>query len=162
MLAHILHCYGVNLNYTKMLVADLSPQQMTEQPRPGMNHAAWILGHLAASGTFAAGLLGVEMPLREGWEEKFGMKSAPVDDPAAYPSKEELLEAFEQVHATVSEAVQAADPQRLAQPTPQEQFRSIVPTIGDAVVFMMMTHEVTHIGQLSAWRRALGLPGVLG
>ena len=33
-------------NQTLKLVADLSDDQLANQPAPKMNHAAWVLGHL--------------------------------------------------------------------------------------------------------------------
>jgi hypothetical protein len=36
-----------------------------------------------------------------------------------------------------------------------------LPTVGDLLAHLMTTHEAAHLGQLSAWRRLLGLPGVL-
>ena len=36
-----------------------------------------------------------------------------------------------------------------------------LPTLGDATVFLAVSHEVMHLGQLAAWRRARGLPSAL-
>ena len=64
-------------------------------------------------------------------------------------------------------AVKAADAATLAAtlatPHPHEGARKYFPTIGDHVVFLMTSHEMDHLGQLAAWRRAMGLgPGLLG
>src|SRR5688500_6942528 len=34
------------VGYCKMLVGDLDDERLAEQPLPGVNHPAWILGHL--------------------------------------------------------------------------------------------------------------------
>jgi uncharacterized damage-inducible protein DinB len=36
--------------------------------------------------------------------------------------------------------------------------RKYFPTVGDQMVFMMTAHEMDHLGQMAAWRRAMGLP----
>ena len=43
----LLHTWSLNLGYAKRLVADIPDGAMALQPAPGMNHAAWVLGHLA-------------------------------------------------------------------------------------------------------------------
>jgi len=53
MVSHLLHAWNLNLAYARRLVADLTEEQMTVQPSSGMNHAAWVLGHLACSGDTA-------------------------------------------------------------------------------------------------------------
>ena len=37
------------VSYCRMLVGDIADERFTEQPLPGVNHPAWILGHLAFS-----------------------------------------------------------------------------------------------------------------
>ena len=41
--------------------------------------------------------------------------------------------------------------------TPNEQTRAYFPTVGSMVVFIMTSHEMDHLGQVAAWRRAAGL-----
>jgi hypothetical protein len=43
-------------------------------------------------------------------------------------------------------------------PNPAEgRFKEILPTVGDATNFLMSTHGMSHLGQMSAWRRIMGL-----
>jgi hypothetical protein len=35
--------------------------------------------------------------------------------------------------------------------------QTFFPTIGDHIVYMITAHQVDHLGQLAAWRRAMGL-----
>jgi hypothetical protein len=39
--------------YCGMLMADIADERMAEEPLPGVNHPAWILGHLAVSADLA-------------------------------------------------------------------------------------------------------------
>ena len=34
------------MQYCRMLMADIADERMAEEPLPGVNHPAWILGHL--------------------------------------------------------------------------------------------------------------------
>ena len=40
---------------------------------------------------------------------------------------------------------------------PSEDTRKFFPTIGAMVAFIMTSHEMDHLGQIAAWRRAAGL-----
>jgi hypothetical protein len=46
----------------------------------------------------------------------------------------------------------------LAQPLPDERYRHIFPTIGHALLHILTAHAAVHVGQVSVWRRAFGLP----
>jgi hypothetical protein len=163
MIDHLLLTYQRNLEYAQKLVADVPDGKMTIQPAQGttMNHAAWLIGHLATTSTFVAGLLGAKAAVPAEWEKLFGYGSKPASDPNEYPAKAELLRALEASHGTVAAAVRKLPTARWSDPFPMAEMRSFVPTLGDGVVFLLTTHEGMHLGQLSAWRRAQGLPSVM-
>ena len=125
-----------------------------------MNHAAWIIGHLAYSSQFLATLFGADQTSTPGYAELFGMSSKPTDDPTRYPSKQQLLQALEAAHELSLQAMAKADDSVLQQPNPVEPLAKAAPTVGDLAVMLMTMHEGVHIGQLSAWRRAQGMPAV--
>src|SRR4051812_35091605 len=55
------------MQYCRTLVADVADERMAEQPLPGVNHPAWILGHLAFSADRARWLLGGEKEMPAAW-----------------------------------------------------------------------------------------------
>jgi hypothetical protein len=158
----IIPTFKLNLWYSQRLVADVSDEQMCAQPVPGrvMNHAAFVLGHLAwAAGDVASGFLGLPLMCPEGWKDLFGQGAQPLADRSRYPSRAVLLKTLEDAHARLAEAAPKAKPELLAQAGP-ERMRDRFPTIGSVLVGLMTSHHASHNGQLSAWRRALGLPSV--
>ena len=62
----------------------------------------------------------------------------------------------------MAEVVSAADPAVFETPFPDERRRPTFPTLGDYTAFVMTTHEGSHIGQIAAWRRAMGLGSATG
>ena len=157
----VLHAYALNLGYTQKLVADVPDDQLCAQPVPGrvMNHAAFLLGHLAwVSDSVAAMLSGSTAALSD-WKEVYGMGAKPVVDRSCYRSKTELLAALEDAHRRLADAYANASPEVLGQPAP-ERLRGRFPTVGHVAVTMMTIHGGLHNGQMSAWRRALGWPPV--
>ena len=154
---HVLHTYGLNLMMAELLVQDLTADQMTQQPHGLINHPAWNLGHLVKSTHDAGQLVGVDTSLPDGWEEKFRAGTPPEPGPAQNPSKEELLAEFRACHERMSQALPKIDADTMAKAHPHEGARKYFPTIGDHVIYTMTAHEMDHLGQLAAWRRAMGL-----
>ena len=160
MVSHLIHAWNLNLAYARRLVADLAEEQMTVQPAPGMNHAAWVLGHLACSGDLVGGLIGNTPVCPPEWQQLFDWNSTPKAGSAQYPSKAELLAALEAVHGGIAASLPAVPASRWTEPMPIDEIRGLLPTLGDGFVFVMTAHENMHLGQLSAWRRAQGMPRV--
>ena len=160
MLDSVLRGYARNLDYANRLVADVPPEAMAAQPAPGMNHAAWVIGHLTFVCDLLGGVVGLAPAMPEAWLPIFNNESKPSADAAIYPDKATLVSALARGHARVAEAVATAGPEAMGRPLPDENFRKFLPTIGDAVVYLCTSHESVHLGQLSAWRRAQGLPSV--
>jgi len=157
MVQQLTYLYGFNLRVARAMVDDLTPEQMVEQPHGVVNHAAWSLGHLVMSADGLANLLGLESEAPEGWATVFATGGIPANEPSQFPPKEELLDALASQHERISTAVERADPAWFGTPNPNEKRRKHLPTVGDVVVFLMTSHEMLHLGQVAAWRRAMGL-----
>jgi uncharacterized damage-inducible protein DinB len=156
-LQHVLHVYKMNAGFARRLVRDVPEDQMCAQPHGVVNHPAWSLGHLAVAADHLGKVLGLRSDLPAGWEEVFKTGGTPSPDRGAFPGKDEILRVIEQQHARIAEGVSDADPAALAQPHPNEKSRTYFPTVGDYAVFLMTAHEMDHLGQIAAWRRAMGL-----
>jgi uncharacterized damage-inducible protein DinB len=157
MLQHVLHAYKMNLAFAKRLVGDVPADQMCAQPHGIVNHPAWSLGHLVVAADHVGQALGLSADLPAGWEDKWKPGSTPSPDTGLYPGKDDLLRVMEQQHARVAQALSDADQAALAQPLANEQMRKYFPTVGDFAIFLMTSHEMDHLGQIAAWRRAMGL-----
>ena len=155
---HLLFTYRANLAHVTALVSDLAEEQMVQQPHGLVNHPTWTLGHLAAVSNVVGVILGSESAFPEDWKELFKASGGvpPGGDASAFPSKDRLLAELTAQHTRVAEAVANADSAFLAREYPAEKMRKRFPTIGDFVNYVMSAHEANHIGQLVAWRRAMG------
>ena len=157
MLAPLLHAWNLNLGYAKRLVADIPDDKMALQPAPEMNHAAWVLGHLACTADMLGAMVGVKPVCPPEWTALFDWNSSPSSDASEYPAKSVLRKALEDAHAGVAAALAGVPESRWAESTPIEEVRGFLPTLGDCFVFVMAGHENIHLGQLSAWRRVQGM-----
>lgn len=158
----ILAAFRFTHGYAEKLAADLADDELAQLPLPGMNHAAWVLGHVALGSDFVALLLGQATLTGPEWMKLFGPGSTPVADRAAYPSKNELLATLRATHARAIELVGQAASEQLDEPNTTPFFPAEFPTVGALITHLMTTHAALHLGQLSAWRRVLGKAAVLG
>src|SRR5579884_1581575 len=85
----LLRSFGMAVEHGRRLLADVADEQMCGQPVAGMNHAAWIVGHLAHSFQAIGGEMGIELWLPAGWAERFGTGSRLSSCRADYPSRDE-------------------------------------------------------------------------
>jgi hypothetical protein len=158
----LIYGYKKNMDYAAKLVADLDEEQMVMQP-PGSvavaNHPAWVLSHLNI-------YLPVMTALIEGRtfadpkSHEFGMQSKPVLDRSRYASKEQLIGEYLAGHEEVIAKLRHEGIAALERETTLERWKPIMPQVGLALPYLMLVHENTHLGQVSAWRRILGLPAV--
>ncbi len=155
----LLFSWEKNLGYGQRLVADLTDGQMGVQPGPGMNHPAWVLSHLNAYHPVIEHVIKGEL-FDDPVGHRFGMKSKPEADRSVYASKDELVADFVAGHKRIEEALRAADDSLWAQEVVLERWQQFMPTAGIALPYLMLVHENTHFGQLSAWRRVQGLASV--
>ena len=146
------------LHYCRMLTADIADGRMTEQPMPGVNHPAWIVGHLAFSAELIVCRLGGDKFLPGEWAELFKPGSSPRAARGDYPSKDQLLKALEDSFACARDTAAGASTETLAVATPNPRMREVLPTLRENAAFILTGHLGVHLGQLSSWRRMTGLP----
>lgn len=147
--------------YAARLVSDLSPSQWVAQPvlNVAMNHPAWIFSHLNVyTGICTAMLRGVSFadPIDHG----FGQRSEVSVRETDYLPGADLLAEYTRLHAEAEDALVGARAEVYSRTTPLGRWRAVHPTIGDMLVTLMVKHESGHLGQLSAWRRAMGMARV--
>ncbi len=141
------------------LVADLSDEQMIYQPAPGMNHPAWIFSHLNVYHPVISKML-IGEPFEDPQHHVFGMRSKPETDRSIYATKSELSATFQHGHARIEVILNEVEASAFERAMSLERWKLPFPTIGSALGYLMLAHEATHLGQLSAWRRVQGLSSV--
>ena len=146
------------MQYCRTLVDDIPDERIAEQPIPGVNHPAWILGHLAFVADYIAGTLGAEKKIPEQWAALFRPGSKPNANRSSYPSKAELLTALDQGCERLRERAANATPEQLSKPTTNPRVKDALPTAKEFIAFLLTGHMGGHLGQISAWRRLIGMP----
>lgn len=162
--ATIHRCHEMTRGYGEMLVKDIDAGRFCEMPHPTMNHPAFVYGHLAIYPKKVAELLGepdavVDVP--EGWDDLFQPGVECSADASKYPAKDAIVERFLADYKAASEVVARTPDEVFQREFPDESRRERFPTVGVAINFLMNNHTMMHLGQISSWRRAVGLPSVM-
>ncbi|MEE2791316.1 MAG: DinB family protein [Acidobacteriota bacterium] len=157
MLTHMIHAYDLQLNLAKRLVSDIPDDQMCAQPHGLVNHPTWSLGHLIMTAHGVSKMIGIATTAPAGWDELFKTGGIPSSNPTGQPNKTELIAELEKVHDSWKAGILSVDASALDAEHPDEKMRAYFPTVGAMVAFIMTSHEMDHLGQISAWRRAAGL-----
>ncbi len=159
----------LSLRYTERLLAGVAAEQFARLARPGgveikSNHPAFVLGHLSlypAKVMAAIGRPAGAAACPETYEPLFKGGAECLDDADGriYPSMEELRRRYFETYNAALAAVAETEDGIFMQENPAEgRMKELFPTRGAAVNFYLGGHMQNHLGQFSAWRRAMGLP----
>ena len=159
--ASFIYSWDNQLRYALALLDDLTDEQFVTRPGGNMNHPAWILGHVSLYHPVTIRLLAGESFDDPAEHALFGYKGdGPVDRIEPYGSKREMVERFVSGHEQVAQALLSAPAEAFAQPPSLPRWAAMYPTVEFLLPDLLLFHEGMHIGQISTWRRAAGLPAV--
>ena len=159
----------LGLMYAERLLAGVAPDTYARFARPGgvvvkSNHPAFVLGHLSIYPARVMQYLKLPpgptaFPPHYESLFKFGVECQDDLDCKAYPPLPELKTRYFESYKAAIAAVETASDEAFDPPNPAEgRMRDLFPTIGAAINFYLIGHVQVHLGQLSAWRRGMGLP----
>lgn len=143
------------------ILGDFPDDKFTFQNHPNDNHAAWVLGHLASTDAWIAGVVGARgVSIPESWNALVGQGSKPERDAKKYPSPAELRKAYADSRAAVLEWLETAPDSALAVDLKDKTGGFCTDPI-DAML-KIAWHEGWHVGQVATLRKTLGLKPVMG
>ena len=157
--AGLLHQLRFARGATERIISDIPTDQLCAQPGSGLNHAMFVVGHLACTDDFFLKEFGGRpLALSERWHQAFS--GTPTSDASKYPAFAEVKKAFDERREALITWLEGLSEAQLDAPTP-EKWRAYAPTMRD-VAFFAAWHEGYHGGQVSTLRRAFGLGPALG
>ncbi|MBI4907635.1 MAG: DinB family protein [Acidobacteria bacterium] len=155
MIDETLNAYELLRQQIVALAQTVDEESIAVQPRGLPNHVAWTLGHLIVSCQAMGEELGIPHWLDDRWDPLFGQGTQPVPKRTAYPPKEFLLQAYDDAAGRVVDRIRKLGLRGMRASLPDENYRAVLPTVGHAVISVLVGHTAFHLGQLSAWKRAL-------
>lgn len=153
--------------YSERLLAGIPAEQFGKFADFGdrvveSNHPAFILGHLSLYPCRVVVDLGKDATAvtpSDNFVKLFNKEAKCVHDAdgTIYPAMEEIVKAFRLAYERATEVLDAASDSAFQTPNSNEAMRAKFPTTGAMHTFYMGGHFMVHMGQLSAWRRMMGL-----
>jgi len=158
----------ITRSYAEMMLKDVKAEQFARLPSAGgkiiqTNHPAFVFGHLSIYPARICAMLGQQgaaVPNPPKFEELFGNGKPCLDDPKGtiYPPMDIITKHFFSAFDAALAVVGKTPDTDFNKPNPAEgRFKEMCPTVGAAASFLMSTHAMSHLGQVSAWRRIMGL-----
>lgn len=150
-------------DYTLSLLADVQEELWFRQPREGVTHVAWQVGHLAMA-QYGLGLFRLRGRRAEDTElmssqfrKKFSKGSTPDPDPLRNPPPAEIRAVLDRVHAQVMRELPGYGEAELDEPA-EEPYLLCPTKLGG--LYFCAAHEMMHAGQIGLLRRLLGRPTI--
>lgn len=157
----------IGLGYADRLIQDVTPDQFARFANVGgtiihSNHPAFIYGHLSIYAPRIVEQLGGDasgLTPSAKFQELFAKDAKCVDDPdgSIYPAMNAVVTALQKGYTAAVDALENASDDIFHEANPNEPMRGKFPTIGAMHAFYVGGHYMFHMGQMSAWRRAIGL-----
>lgn len=155
-------------DYAKMMLKDVTPHTFARLAQGAAgpvqsNHPAWVYGHLSLYNRRVLEMLGQpEGPAAhpEGFEGLFKNGTPCLDDPngTIYPAMDKVVGFYYAGLDAAMAAIKNASDAQLMEPNPAEgRMKDLFPTKGGVCNFILSAHPMMHFGQVSAWRRMMGL-----
>jgi hypothetical protein len=168
----IVRVAGPSLWMGQQLLKDVKPAIFARKPLAAgksidTNHPAFVYGHLSL---YPAKLMqAMDLDPSSGavppaYAELFEAGKQCHDDPNGqiYPPMEEVTGNFFRAYNAVVEGIKTLPDETFARPTPGEgRMKEMFPQVGGFLLFMLGSHPMLHLGQVSAWRRFYGLGPVM-
>ncbi|MCC6661615.1 MAG: DinB family protein [Phycisphaerales bacterium] len=160
----------MSVRMAEMQLKEVKPEQFARKVSIGgrvidSNHPAFVYGHLSTY-PFGAGQAAgfVVPPVPAGFADLFPAGKECRDDPerTIYPAMDVITKYFFEAHRAAEAGLVALSDEKLAGPNPREgRMKEMFPTLGGLLMFYLTSHPMLHLGQVSAWRRGMGLGPVM-
>ncbi|MBX3353430.1 MAG: DinB family protein [Phycisphaeraceae bacterium] len=148
--------------YAQTLLPGIDPKAANLMPKGvKTNHPTFVYGHLSIYPDKLFPMLG-RPDLVKGnparYDELFSPYAECEHDPEGtkYPSLDEVAAHYNERTSALIEFLGGVNDEVLASANPGPM-KEMFPTIGSQVAFMLQAHTMMHLGQVSAWRRVMGL-----
>jgi len=148
-----------NRHYLHRLIDAIPEPDLDSTFGAGSHSARWILAHLAISVDYGFKQLDMPLAAPKEWHAVYGPGSDPESHAKIRPSKAELLRFIDDNYLKLCIVSLDADKAKmLAAHTVPLLYDTPIKSKGELLCHILTTHFSSHVGQLSSWRRLVGLP----
>ena len=159
------------LRYGEALAKDIPASQAARKPvglvngKQGVidtNHPTFVYGHLSLYASRLWLLRGMDagsLNPDPKWMDLFKAGAPCLDDPAGtiYPAWGEVITRYRSGYEAAMKELASVPDEVFFRDNPVEASRGVFPKVGMALTFIFGSHPGMHFGQVSAWRRCVGM-----
>jgi|ERR1700752_770021 len=149
--------YRANTDIINKAIADVKAEDWFRTPGDDSNHLMWLLGHVVVHRGLVLKNLGLDW--NPSWAPLFARGADRVDD-AAYPSIDEMRNAWNQISEQLKTTLNESADDVFAKPVPAG-LPSFDKKVSGLVAFLAF-HDAYHTGQVSFLRKWLGYGQTVG
>jgi hypothetical protein len=157
---------------SQQMLKDVRPEIFARKPAFAgkvidTNHPAFVYGHLSTYPAKLMQMVGADpdpAAVPTSYDELFTAGKECRDDPSGttYPSMSEVTGNYFRAYNAFLESLKAVkDAQFFAENPREGRMKEMFPQVGGMIIFMLTSHIMMHLGQISAWRRCYGLGPVM-
>jgi len=153
--------------YAERLLKDVTPQMFVRTPVVNgtvvtINHPAFVFGHLSLYPVQLAEMVGVStqgMVVPSTYQDLFKIGAQCHDDVdgTIYPPMDEVVSSYFTSYDALLSVVATIQPEKLDLPLENPARREKFGTVGAFMTYLLLAHPQGHLGQISGWRRCMGL-----
>ncbi len=150
------------------LAKDIDPAKAARMPEGvNANHPVFVYGHLSIYPQMVMGMLGQEpgdAAVPANYNDLFmhGVECQDDTQGSIYPSLEEVLGHYTRAFTALIEFAKTVDDETLLKDIEgNDGFKDAFGTNGAMLMFLIHNHPMFHFGQVSTWRRVMGLGSVM-
>jgi len=157
----------VTRGYAERLLKDIAREAGSRFPSVGgltlrINHPVFVFGHLSLYPVQLAEMTGIStdgMEVPAQYPDLFKMGVQCVDDPMGehYPRIDEVTQRFFSATDALLSRLEQIELNKLSLPLENPARRERFGTVGAFLSYILLAHPQSHFGQISAWRRCMGL-----
>jgi hypothetical protein len=153
--------------YAERLLKDVTPQMFARTPVVNgavvtINHPAFVFGHLSLYPVQLAEMVGVStqgmiVPTSYSGLFKIGAQCHDDAEGTIYPAMEELTSGYFASYDALLSVLSSIQSEKLNLPLENPARREKFGTVGAFMTYLLLAHPQGHLGQISGWRRCMGL-----
>lgn len=151
--------YQFQLLYLTKITANIPEERLYEKQTEGYNSAGWLLGHIIVEAEDVFRYLKVtnfSLPDPR-WEQWFKNATGNLVEEKGLPTKEMLLEELTKRYNFLMNEYMKMEDNELKEKHPSEFLTNIYTSVDAWFVHHLVTHIAIHCGNITTWKKIIGL-----
>lgn len=150
--------YHFQLGYLMKLIDNIPEDRIYEKQLEGFNSAGWILGHIYVEGQDVYKAMGIAYETDPRWVSWFENSTGKIDSLEGLPGKQALIDALVARYNDLSEIYTNLTSEERNGPHSSTLLTNELPNFDSWFAHHLTTHLSIHCGNLSVWKKMVGIP----